>query len=49
MPNYSYADCLQTAYRINWTIDQVIANQHSLISPGAGCQPDSPARTAPRA
>ena len=27
MPNYSYADCLQTAYRINWTIDQVIANQ----------------------
>ena len=27
MPNYSYADCLEKAYQINWTIDEVIANQ----------------------
>ena len=27
MPNYSYADCLEKSYRINWTIDEVVRDQ----------------------
>ena len=32
MASYSYADCLQKSYRVNWTIDEVIANQQFDLS-----------------
>ena len=28
MPNYSYADCLEKSYQVNWTIDEVVTGQH---------------------
>ena len=28
MPSYSYSDCLEKSYRVNWTIDEVVTEQH---------------------
>ncbi len=28
MTSYSYADCLEKSYQVNWTIDEVVADQH---------------------
>ena len=28
MATYSYADCLEKSYRVNWTIDEVVTDQH---------------------
>ena len=28
MPSYSYADCLEKSYQVNWTIDEVVTDQH---------------------
>ena len=27
MPSYSYADCLEKSYQVNWTIDEVVKDQ----------------------
>ena len=27
MPNYSYAECLEKSYKVNWTIDEVVRDQ----------------------
>ena len=42
MSAYSYADCLQKSYRVNWKISDVVGGRHfdapAPLAAGRGCR-----------